>query len=987
MSRFESQRQLRIKQLIHYRLNNLVGARTNLVRIASFIFVILIGSFAGNLPAQTGATSTWPLTADQNAIVSGNLIATPQTLSNMQIYYKDGVQRSSISDTTAGRWPAETTENSARYMQFAVTPEEGYLFSLTSVTMYLYVNAGGNMRANVYYSTDPLFVTKTQIGSTFILSSTAPLTPNITAIFNHEVSYGDTFYVRVYPWYTTATTGKYVITNSVVISGTTMPSTCILISPLSLRGFVQEDAAIPSDSQNYYLSGMNLTDTVKVYSPPNFEISANSGSNWTEGGDSLRLPVSEGNIVGQPLVIAVRLKASSPGEYNGTIEHRSTGASNTIVNVSGVFLANEPTIASGVVVNSVTGKTADLAFSGGNGARRVVAIRAGTEILWLPEDGQTVGTVTANFMEGVGKFDGTKIVYDGQGSSVTITGLTSNTIYTVAVFEYNVATGNTQNYLTTQSGSVTFATAIVPELGVLPTALNFGSVLVSHKMVKSYALTGHHLIENNLINVTAPPGFDLSLSPDTGFVSLLQVAYTSSTFDTTIYVSFTPTESGIYSGIITNTEGSDTVDLAVTGRGVYTLVQTTAPVGFATLDGGTNGGMGGDSVVVTTAEQLFDLMHARENKSTAPLVVYISGTISGYSTKISVKRTANISIIGLGSDAGLNGFGMKIVECSNIIVRNLTFADCHVDEEDALGIEESRNVWIDHCTFTDSPANDPAGSNHDGLLDIKNGSCNVTVSYNHFTNHRQTCLLGHTKDQVSDTVMTVTYYRNWFDGTYSRHPRIRFAKVHIVNNLYTNIGSYGVGVTCDAQVLVEANHFENVPVPVLISQINDPGETLSGDPAGSIKAVDNFTATSGTIVENLAGYYFDPNNYYSYDVVPASMVKTLVMENAGAGMLDTTTQLAQRPDAVIPADFLLMQNFPNPFNPTTLINFELPTGGLVKLTIFDLLGKEVRQVLNEYRAAGFHSVLFDAANLPGGIYFYRLQVGNFCSTRKMILLK
>jgi pectate lyase len=732
---------------------------------------------------------------------------------------------------------------------------------------------------------------------------------------------------------------------------------------------------------------MNLTDNVVVFPPPDFEISVVYSSSWIANGDSLCLPVTDGDIVGQPLTIAVRLSAGTPGEYSGAIVHSSAGAAGAVVNVSGVLLAAEPTIASTVSLDSVSGKTATLSFTGGNGAKRIVAICSGTETSWLPEDGIAINGVSENFSEAIDQGNGTKVVYDGEGSSVTITGLSSNTTYSVAVFEYNVANGNTHNYLSTHFGSATFSTAIVPVLDVSPNALNFGSVIIEQERTKSYSLTGNYLLENNLIDVSAPPGFEVSLSPDGGFTSLLQIAYTAPNVDTTIFVRFTPFENKVYSGLITNTDGSDTVNVAVTGKGVYTLVQTAEPVGFATLNGGTTGGVGGDSVVVTTPEQLYELMYARENKSTAPLVVQVSGILSGYSSKISVKRTGNISIIGLGSDAGLNGFGIKIVECSNIIIRNLTFADCHVDEKDALELDECQNVWVDHCTFTDSPANDPNGSNHDGLLDIKNGSRNITVSYNYFTNHRQTCLLGHTKSQITDTVMTVTYYRNWFDGTYSRHPRIRFAKAHIVNNLYTDIQSYGVGVTCEAQVFVEANYFENTPVPVLISQVNDPGETLSGDPVGYIRSLDNFTVSSGEIVENLTGYHFDPNAYYSYEAVPSSMVKTLVMENAGAGVLDTTVHVAFKTNASIPVKFLLMQNYPNPFNPTTTISFQTPQDGKVTLKVYDLLGRDVATIFEGAKPAGKYFFIFNAGHLPGGIYFYRIEAGNFRQIRKMTFLK
>jgi hypothetical protein len=83
----------------------------------------------------------------------------------------------------------------------------------------------------------------------------------------------------------------------------------------------------------------------------------------------------------------------------------------------------------------------------------------------------------------------------------------------------------------------------------------------------------------------------------------------------------------------------------------------------------------------------------------------------------------------------------------------------------------------------------------------------------------------------------------------------------------------------------------------------------------------------------------------------------------------------------------LEQNYPNPFNPTTLIQYTLPNEGIVTLTIYDVLGREVRILINGYQEAGNHSIYFDASGLESGIYFYRLEAGhNFTSVRKMVLL-
>jgi photosystem II stability/assembly factor-like uncharacterized protein len=85
--------------------------------------------------------------------------------------------------------------------------------------------------------------------------------------------------------------------------------------------------------------------------------------------------------------------------------------------------------------------------------------------------------------------------------------------------------------------------------------------------------------------------------------------------------------------------------------------------------------------------------------------------------------------------------------------------------------------------------------------------------------------------------------------------------------------------------------------------------------------------------------------------------------------------------------FTLEQNYPNPFNPTTTIRFGIPEKGNVRLSILNILGEEIRVLLNEEKVAGYHSIDFNASELPSGVYVYRIQVGSFIDIKKMILLR
>ena len=89
----------------------------------------------------------------------------------------------------------------------------------------------------------------------------------------------------------------------------------------------------------------------------------------------------------------------------------------------------------------------------------------------------------------------------------------------------------------------------------------------------------------------------------------------------------------------------------------------------------------------------------------------------------------------------------------------------------------------------------------------------------------------------------------------------------------------------------------------------------------------------------------------------------------------------------IPDSYKLLQNYPNPFNPSTTIYYGLPVEASVKITIYDVLGNEVMVYSEKKQEAGYHRVEFDATVLPSGIYFYRLQAGNFAETKKMVLMK
>jgi hypothetical protein len=93
------------------------------------------------------------------------------------------------------------------------------------------------------------------------------------------------------------------------------------------------------------------------------------------------------------------------------------------------------------------------------------------------------------------------------------------------------------------------------------------------------------------------------------------------------------------------------------------------------------------------------------------------------------------------------------------------------------------------------------------------------------------------------------------------------------------------------------------------------------------------------------------------------------------------------PSHNVPSAFQLEQNYPNPFNPSTTIRFEIPTSAAVRLSVLDILGREVEVLVNERMNAGAHEKVFNAAGLASGVYFYQLKTGQYCETKKLTLVR
>jgi len=293
------------------------------------------------------------------------------------------------------------------------------------------------------------------------------------------------------------------------------------------------------------------------------------------------------------------------------------------------------------------------------------------------------------------------------------------------------------------------------------------------------------------------------------------------------------------------------------------------PVGWASVGSGTNGGQGGQVVTVTTVDELQRAVAGDE-----PRIVVISGLMD-FAKGQYAKVGSNKTLYGI-NNATIRHGGIVLSDVHNIIVRNIEFQDC-IDPGggyDCIHIDRnSTHIWVDYCTLSDDGS---LTADHDGLIDITRGSSDITISYCEFHNHNKVMLIGASDNTPSDIgALRVTVHHCFFNGTYQRHPRVRYGMVHLYNNYYRNITAYAIGRGVGSQIYSEQNYFDNV------HEVIRAHDTAS-EP-GYAKDIGSINATSPEW--DPAGVNWNPAEYYNYSADPAVSVKDTCILEAGANKI------------------------------------------------------------------------------------------------------
>lgn len=308
---------------------------------------------------------------------------------------------------------------------------------------------------------------------------------------------------------------------------------------------------------------------------------------------------------------------------------------------------------------------------------------------------------------------------------------------------------------------------------------------------------------------------------------------------------------------------------------------------------------------------------------------------------ITIRVGSNTKIIGLGKNSGLKDVQLLVTKVENVIIRNLTFVAVGDyfpgwdpndgargnwnSEYDTLTISESTGVWVDHNTFMDAEENADYNAptlfgrlfqRHDGLLDIVRESDLITVSHNIFKNHSKTLLFGNSDGRKTDEgKLRITFNNNLIENIGERAPRVRYGKVHVLNNLYMGEVSkvenapeivagiqkqfvgYAIGNGIEAKIYSEGNSFNYNedgamrPDQKLVKNFKgtmffDKNSTLNGKAVDVVKFVGEGALM--TPVQMDTNVKWNPSDEYKYTPLNAKDVKASVLKNAGPGIIKVT---------------------------------------------------------------------------------------------------
>ncbi len=783
--------------------------------------------------------------------------------------------------------------------------------------------------------------------------------------------------------YTTAPTATdRLLIDDVVVYGMTSSSPNIVVNPTSLSGFTYVEGSGPSISQSYTLSGSNLDPAdgnITVTGSTNYEVSTD---NSTFSGT---LDVTYTGGVLSDTTIYVRLKAGlTVGDYNGEI----------ITNSGGSATQQDVTV-TGSVTPLTTLTVTPITLSGfyyiiGNGPSTSKSYTLSGSNL-DPADGNITVAGSTNYEVSIDNTtfnDTLQIAYSGSSLSDT-------TIYVRLMAGLDAGTYNNETISNFGGGAanknVTVNGSVASFFPIDSLKMN-DSVGIPVKLTDTVSTSG--IVTSILQLGTGNSGPGTIQNANTA-ISIYSSFFTSTPGlqigDSVIVSNFKVSQ---YKGLTELTSiTSSAVNIISSGHKVKPLVVKISDIknqawnGFEKYEGmlvriNKVQFVQTDSFTIGTALganfQFFD--------ATDTLDIRILKTNSSLKNK--PIPTGLVDIVGIvqqfdDTTPYNSGYQILPLDSSGIISRLITPIDS-LKENNANGISQMLNDTVNTTGIVTSIKQ--LGTGNSGPGTIQNANTAVSIYGNTFT--------GTPGLQIGDSVVV-------YDWKVVNHNGL--TELSYIASSSVQIISSGHIIT---PLLVTIPEIKNQPwngfekYEGMLLQINDvhfvqTGTFEVGNASGVNYKITNDTDTLDLrIVKTNLSLIGKPIPTGNLNIVGIlQQYKTSAPYNSGYQILPLDSSGINIINAIednqnnLVNAYQLSQNYPNPFNPSTTIRFNLPVAGNVRLTVFNILGQEVKTLVNGYREAGQNTVTFEAKNLSSGIYIYKIEAGSFTQTKKMTLLK
>ena len=228
-------------------------------------------------------------------------------------------------------------------------------------------------------------------------------------------------------------------------------------------------------------------------------------------------------------------------------------------------------------------------------------------------------------------------------------------------------------------------------------------------------------------------------------------------------------------------------------------------------------------------------------------------------------RHSDITIDGRGRSVTLRGNGLK-VSSNNVIIAHLGFNGDGGGDDAIQVYGQYERIWIHRCSLSNY---------RDGLIDLTGGATDITVSWNKFSNHNKVMLIGWGVEDTATKNTRVTIHHNWFYKTNQRHPRVRYAKVHLYNNYYEKWGFYAVACSQESECYSEKNLYKAG------DDRKKAIETKAGDDNKHGKVESHGDKFENGAEKDIKGSVFKPSDFYGYSAESTSGLANRVTNKAG----------------------------------------------------------------------------------------------------------